>query len=79
MFGGKVKVQTLEKEITLKVPKNTKCGAKFRVKGLGVIDRKTKQKGDLYLKANVVLPKVEELDPELAKMMEEKLPGGDHA
>ncbi|NPA29616.1 MAG: J domain-containing protein [Epsilonproteobacteria bacterium] len=77
MFGGKVKVPTLEKEITLKVPKNTKNGQKFRVKGLGVMNRKTKTKGDLYLIADVVLPKVEELDPELAKMMEEKLPGGE--
>ncbi len=79
MFGGKIKVPTLEREITLKVPKNTKCNQKFRVKGMGVIDRKTKQKGDLYLKANIVLPKVEELDPELAKMMQEKLPGGENA
>ena len=77
MFGGRVKVPSLEKEITLKVPKNTKCGAKFRVKGMGAIDRKTKQRGDLYLKANIILPKVEELDPKLAKMMEEKLPGGE--
>lgn len=79
LFGGKVKVPTLEKEITLKVPKNTKCGQKFRVKGMGVVDRKTKQKGDLYLEANIVLPKVEELDSDLAKMMEEKLPGGENA
>jgi len=77
MFGGKIKVPTLEKEITLKVPKNTKNGQKFRVKGLGAVNRKTKAKGDLYLIANIVLPKVEELDPELAKMMEEKLPGGE--
>jgi len=77
MFGGKVKVSTLEKEITLKIPQNTKNGQKFRVKGLGVTNRKTKIKGDLYLVANIVLPKVEELDPELAKMMEEKLPGGE--
>lgn len=77
MFGGKIKVNTLEKDITLKVPKNTKCNQKFRVKGLGVLNRKTKLKGDLYLKANIILPKVEELDPELAKMMEERLPGGE--
>ncbi len=77
MFGGKVKVNTLEKEITLKVPKNTKCGQKFRVKGLGALNRKTKMKGDLYLRANIILPKVEELEPELAKIMEEKLPGGE--
>jgi len=77
MFGGKIKVPTLEREITLKVPKNTKNGQKFRVKELGVMNRKTKVKGDLYLIANIILPKVEELDPELAKMMEEKLPGGE--
>jgi curved DNA-binding protein len=77
LFGGKIKVPTLEKEITLKIPKNTKNNQKFRVKGMGVLDRKTKEKGDLYLRANITLPKVEELDPELAKMMEEKLPGGE--
>ncbi len=77
IFGGKIKVPTLEKEITLKVPKNTKNGQKFRVKELGVMNRKTKVKGDLYLIANIILPKVEELDPKLAKMMEEKLPGGE--
>ncbi len=79
MFGGKIRVPTLEKEITLKVPKNTKNGQKFRVKGLGVMNRKSKVKGDLYLVANIVVPKVEELDPELAKMMQEKLPGGEDA
>ncbi len=79
MFGGKIKVPTLEKEITLKVPKNTKNGQKFRVKGLGVLNRKSKIKGDLYLVANIVLPKVEDLDPELVKMMQEKLPGGEDA
>ena len=75
MFGGKVKVPTHYKEITLKVGKNTKCGQKFRVKGYGVVNRKTGVKGDLYLKANIVLPKVEELDEDLAKEMKEKLPG----
>jgi len=69
MFGGKVTVQTLQKEITVKIPKNSKNGQKLRVKGYGVAN-----KGDLYLKLNVVLPKVEDLDPELAKIMEEKLP-----
>jgi curved DNA-binding protein len=69
MFGGKVSVQTLQKEITVKIPKNSKNGQKLRVKGYGVANR-----GDLYLKLNVVLPKVEDSDAELAKMMEEKLP-----
>ncbi len=75
LFGGKIPVQTLHKEITVKIPKGIKCGQKLRVKEQGIVDRKTGQMGDLYLKLNVILPKVETLDPELAKMMEEKLPG----
>ncbi len=74
LFGGKIPVQTLHKEITVKIPKGIKCGQKLRVKEQGMIDRKSKQIGDLYLKLNVVLPKVEDLDPELSKIMEEKLP-----
>ena len=73
LFGGKVQVQTPEKEVSLKVPKNTKNGQKFRLKGKGVPDRKTALKGDLYLIANIILPDVDSLDPQLRKMMEEKL------
>ena len=73
LFGGKVQVQTPEKEVSLKVPQNTKNGQKFRLKGKGVPDRKTAMKGDLYLIANVVLPDVNTLDPDLKKVLEEKL------
>jgi curved DNA-binding protein len=72
-FGGKIQVQTPEKEVSLKVPKNTKNGQKFRLKGKGVPDRKTGLKGDLYLVANVVLPDVDSLDSELRSMLESKL------
>ncbi|MFT7859488.1 MAG: DnaJ C-terminal domain-containing protein [Sulfurimonas sp.] len=74
LFGDKVAIQTLEKEIKLKVPQNTKNGQSFRVKDMGAMNRKTSQRGDLYLKANIVLPKVEELDDDLVKIMQEKLP-----
>ncbi len=74
MFGDKISVQTLEKEIKLKIPQNTKNGQRFRVKEMGAMNRKTKQRGDLYLKANIVLPKVEDLDKDLVEMMKEKLP-----
>jgi curved DNA-binding protein len=74
LFGGKVIVQTLEKEITLKVPQNTKNGQRFRVKDMGVMNRKRNERGDLYLKANIVLPDVNTLDGKLAEMMQEKLP-----
>ncbi len=73
LFGGKIAIDTPEKEVSLKVPKNTKNGQKFRLKGKGVADRKTALKGDLYLIANVVLPDVDTLDDELKAMMETKL------
>ena len=73
LFGGKIAVDTPEKEVSLKVPKNTKNGQKFRLKGKGVPDRKTAMKGDLYLIANVVLPDVDTLDDDLKKILEEKL------
>jgi len=68
IFGGKIGVDTFKGHINVKVPKNSKCCQKLRVKGYGVKD------GDLYLELRPILPKVEEIDPDLAKMMEEKLP-----
>jgi len=73
LFGGKIAIDTPEKEVSLKVPKNTKNGQKFRLKGKGVADRKTALKGDLYLVANVVLPDVDTMDDELKAMIEAKL------
>lgn len=75
LFGGKVDIETLEKAITLKVGENTKSGQRFRVKGYGAINRKSGIKGDLYLKANIILPKIDALDEKLIDVMKEKLPG----
>lgn len=74
MFGGKVEIKTLHKDITLKIPQNTKQNQKFRVKEHGALNRKSGTKGDLYLKVNILIPKLEELDENLVKLMEEKLP-----
>ena len=74
LFGGKVEIKTIHKDITLKIPQNTKQNQKFRVKELGVLNRKSGVKGDLYLKANIVLPKIEDLDEDFVKILEEKLP-----
>jgi len=74
LFGEKIAIETLEKEIKLKVPQNTKNGQRFRVKEMGAMNRKTKVRGDLYLKANIILPKIDDIDDELVKIMKEKLP-----
>ncbi len=73
LFGGKIAIETPEKEVSLKVPKNTKNGQKFRLKGKGVADRKTALTGDLYLVANIVLPDVDSLDEEFKTLLEQKL------
>ena len=75
LFGGKITVSSLINDsITLRVPSNTKNGQKFRVRGAGVVDRKTSLKGNLYLTANIVLPNIDTLDEELKEMLQEKLP-----
>lgn len=74
LFGGRVNIQTLEKEVTLKVPENTKNGQRFRLKEMGVLNRSTNVRGDLYLKANIVLPAVDKIDPELVEQMKKSLP-----
>jgi len=74
LFGDKIAIKTLEKEIKLKVPQNTKNGQRFRVKEMGAMNRKTKVRGDLYLKANIVLPNIDDLDEEFVESLKEKLP-----
>ena len=74
LFGGKVSIQTLDKEVTLKVPENTKNGQRFRLKEMGVMNRQSNVRGDLYLKANIVLPAVDKIDADLVEAMKKTLP-----
>ncbi|MBL0687031.1 MAG: J domain-containing protein [Sulfurospirillum sp.] len=73
-FGGKIKVETLYKEITLKVKEGTKNNQKFRVKEYGAMNRKAGIKGDLYLKTNIVIPSIDDLDDNLIELLKDKLP-----
>ena len=74
LLGGKIVIETLYKEITLKVKEDTKNGQKFRVKEYGALNRKTQVKGDLYLVANIILPSLESLDSDLKALLDAKLP-----
>lgn len=56
-LGAKVDVPTLtEGNVTLTIPPGTSSGAKLRLRGKGVIDQKTKQRGDQLVVAKVVVP-----------------------
>lgn len=73
LLGGKVKVQTPYKEVTLTIPQNTKNNQKFRVKEQGLKNRKNSAIGDLYLIANIENPPIESLDSALVEALK-KLP-----
>lgn len=73
LFGGKITIPTLYKEVNLKIPANTKNNQRFRIKELGVMNRKTSQIGDLYLKANIILPHTDSMSDELKEILEKEL------
>ena len=74
LFGGVVGVETLYKEVKLKIPPNTKNNQRFRIKELGAKNRKSGAVGDLYLKINIIMPKLEELSPTLQEQLQKELP-----
>ncbi|WP_334097414.1 DnaJ C-terminal domain-containing protein, partial [Helicobacter typhlonius] len=64
---------TLYGDITLTIPANTKNNQKFRIKGKGIKNRKTSILGDLYVKANIILPHTDSLSQELQTMLKQQL------
>lgn len=74
LFGDKITLQTPKKEVSIKIPAGAKNGQKIRLKGYGVQNRKSGIFGDLYLILNIILPRVEDLDGDLLKILEKKLP-----
>lgn len=74
LFGGKVALSTLYGEVTLTIPPNTKNNQTFRIKGKGIKNRKSQVLGDLYVKANVIIPKIEDLSKELQNLLQAQLP-----
>ena len=73
LFGGKIALSTLYGDVTLTIPPNTKNNQKFRVKGKGIKNRKSGVIGDLYVKANIILPHTDSLSEELQNMLKAQL------
>lgn len=56
-LGAKVEVPTLsEGKVNVTIPPGTSSGTKLRLRGKGVIDQKTKQRGDQFVVAKIVVP-----------------------
>ncbi|HSR73177.1 MAG TPA: DnaJ C-terminal domain-containing protein [Kiloniellales bacterium] len=68
VLGANLTVPTVHGKVTMKVPPGSNSGTTLRLKGQGIVDRKSGVKGDQYVKLKVVLP--DEPDPELRKFVE---------
>ena len=73
VLGGKVRVPTVGGAVMLNVPAGSNTGASLRLKGRGLLDRKSGQRGDQYVKLKVVLP--DKPDDKLKEFLE-KWEGG---
>lgn len=70
VFGAKVDVPTLDGgQVTLTIPPGTSSGMKLRLRGKGVPDRQSGQRGDQYAVIKIVVPKI--LDAPAEKALRE--------
>ncbi len=77
-LGDEIKVPTLEGKVSLKIPPGTQPDRRFRLKNKGLQDVQGYGRGDLFIKARVVIPeklnrKQKELLEEFARISGEEL------
>lgn len=75
-LGAKVEVPTLsEGRVVVTIPAGTSSGAKLRLRGKGVLDRSTKERGDQFVVVKIVVPrKLSERGKQLLKEIAEVEP-----
>ncbi|MDO8886560.1 molecular chaperone DnaJ [Candidatus Oleimmundimicrobium sp.] len=72
-LGTKVKVPTMNKSVSLKIPAGTQDGQVFRLKGKGAPRLKGLGKGDMLIKIKLVVPKkLSNEEKKLLEMLAEK-------
>ena len=69
VLGGTIEVPTIDGRVALKVPVGSNSGTQLRLKGKGLTNVKTKQRGDQYVRFVVTLPK--NVDADLEKAIRE--------
>jgi DnaJ-class molecular chaperone len=67
VLGGRIEVPTIDGPVSMTVPKASNSGTTLRLKGRGIVDPKSGQRGDQYVRLRVVLPK--SVDPELEELV----------
>ncbi len=74
-LGAKIEIPTIEGKTLLKIPPSTNSGQKMRLKNRGVINPKTKSKGDMYISIKIIPPSIKAIEVrEMLKKIEEKSP-----
>ena len=56
VLGASLPVPTVHGKVAMKIPAGSNTGRTLRLKGKGILDRKSKTKGDQYVKLKVALP-----------------------
>jgi DnaJ-class molecular chaperone len=69
VLGGRIQVPTIDGPVSMTVPKGSNTGATLRLRGKGILDPKSRQRGDQYVHLKVVLPQAP--DAELEKLVEQ--------
>jgi DnaJ-class molecular chaperone len=67
VLGARVEVPTIDGPVTMTVPKGSNTGTVLRLRGRGIVDQKSGQRGDQYVRLQVVLPTTP--DPELEDLV----------
>ena len=68
VLGGRIEVPTIDGPVAMTVPKGANTGTRLRLRGRGVVDPASGQRGDQYVRLTVVLPKAP--DPALERLVE---------
>ena len=67
LLGAKIEVPTIDGAVAMTIPRGSNTGTTLRLKGKGVLDRRSGQRGHEYVTLKVVLP--EEADPALEEFI----------
>lgn len=73
VFGAKVKVPTIDGPTIMTIPPGTQGAQRFRLKGKGIKNLKSSERGDHYVTVRVTLPKsLDERSQEIIREFEER-------
>ena len=68
ILGGKIEVPTIDGKALLKIPPGTNSGKTFRLREKGVLNRRSRRRGDQFVEVKIVVPSIaDEASKELAR------------